>query len=103
MRRILVENARRRKSLKRGGNLDRQDLAASQLMAPQSCDNLIALDEALDLLACEDPVSAELVKLRYFAGLTVPQAAEVLGVSPRKADFIWAFARSWLRREIGSG
>jgi len=55
MRRILVENARRRKSLKRGGNLDRQDLAASQLMAPESCDNLIALDEALDLLATEDP------------------------------------------------
>ena len=102
MRRILVENARRRKSAKHGGNLDRQDLVASQLMAPEECDNLILLDEALDELAREDADSAELVKLRYFAGLTVNQAAEVLGVSPRKADFMWAFARSWLRRAMGS-
>lgn len=102
MRRILVENARRRKSAKHGGNLDRQDIAASQLVAPEECGNLLALDEALDELAKEDADSAELVKLRYFAGLTVQQAAEVLGVSPRKADFMWAYARSWLRRAIGS-
>jgi len=101
MRRILVENARRRKSAKHGGNLDRQDLVASQLVAPEECDNLILLDEALNELVREDADSAELVKLRYFAGLTVNQAAEVLGVSPRKADFMWAFARSWLRRAMG--
>ena len=58
------------------------------------------MHEALDGLAAEDPRKAELVKLRYFAGLTIPQAAEILGVSPRKADFIWSFARAWLRREI---
>lgn len=102
MRRILVENARRRKSAKHGGDLDRQDIATSQLVAPRECDNLIALDVALEDLAKEDSDAAELVKLRYFAGLTVDQAAEALGVSPRKADFMWAFARSWLRRAIGS-
>jgi len=102
MRRILVENARRRKSAKHGGDLDRQDVSTSQLVAPAECGNLLALDEALDELAKEDADSAELVKLLYFAGLTVYQAAEVLGVSPRKADFMWAFARSWLRRAISS-
>jgi RNA polymerase sigma factor (TIGR02999 family) len=102
MRRILVENARRRNSPKRGGDLERQDWSTSKIVAPEVSDNLIALDEALDKLANEDPTSAEIVKLRYFAGLTVNQAAEVLGVSPRKADFMWAFARSWLRRAISS-
>ena len=102
MRRILVENARRRASVKHGGDLDRQDIATSQLAAPEECENLLALDAALDELAEQDADSAELVKLRYFAGLTVNQVAEVLGVSPRKADFIWAFARSWLRRAINS-
>ncbi len=102
MRRILVESARRRKSAKHGGDLDRQAVVASQLEAPAECGNLIALDAALDELAREDADAAELVKLRYFAGLTVNQAAEVLGVSPRKADFMWAFARSWLRRAISS-
>ncbi len=102
MRRILVDNARRRKSVKHGGDLDRQVLPKSQLVAPAECGNLLALDEALDELAKEDSESAELVKLRYFAGLTVNQAAEILGVSPRKADFMWAFARSWLRRAISN-
>jgi RNA polymerase sigma factor (TIGR02999 family) len=102
MRRILVDSARRRKSAKHGGNLDRQEIADSRLVAPGQCGNLIALDEALEALTKEDPASAELVKLRYFAGLTVSQAADVLGVSPRKADFMWAFARSWLRRAISS-
>ncbi len=100
MRRILVENARRRNSPKRGGDWDRQDWSTSRLVAPELSDNLIALDEALDNLAKEDPPSAELVKLRYFAGLTVKQAAEVMGVSSRKADFIWSYARAWLRKEI---
>ena len=101
MRRILVENARRRNSEKRGGGIERQELIESQIVAPETGHDLIALDEALDKLAGVDPSSAELVKLRYFAGLTVPQAAEVLGVSPRKADSIWAYARAWLRREMG--
>ncbi|MCA9217573.1 MAG: sigma-70 family RNA polymerase sigma factor [Planctomycetales bacterium] len=99
MRRILVENARRKKSVKHGGNLKRQDWSPEVLPA-EDCQNLIALSDALDRLEKEDPVSAELVKLRYFAGLTVKQAAEALDVSPRKADFLWSFARSWLRREI---
>ncbi|MGH7129782.1 MAG: ECF-type sigma factor [Planctomycetaceae bacterium] len=100
MRRILVENARRQSRLKHGGGRVREELAASNAAAPEDSDELLALDEALGRLAVEDPVSAELVKLRYFAGLTIRQAAEVLGVSPRKADFLWAFARAWLRREI---
>ena len=101
MRRILVENARRRNSEKRGGRCERQELMESQIAAPETGHDLIALDEALNKLAGVDPSSAELVKLRYFAGLTVPQAAEVLGVSARKADSIWAYARAWLRREMG--
>ncbi len=101
MRRILVESARRRNGPKRGGDRERQDLSTSKLAAPEVSDNLIALDQALEKLAGEDPSSAEMVKLRYFAGLTVKQAAEIMGVSSRKADFIWSYARAWLRKEIG--
>jgi RNA polymerase sigma factor (TIGR02999 family) len=100
MRRILVENARRRARVKHGGDRIREELASSGVAAPEIDEELLALDEALERLAEHDPPSAELVKLRYFAGLTIPQAAEILGVSPRKADFIWSFARAWLRREI---
>jgi RNA polymerase sigma factor (TIGR02999 family) len=100
MRRILVENARRRARVKHGGDRCREELAASEVAAPENCEDLLSLDEALERLAEHDSQAAELVKLRYFAGLTVPQAAEILGVSPRKADFIWSFARAWLRREI---
>jgi DNA-directed RNA polymerase specialized sigma24 family protein len=100
MRRILVEAARRRGRVKHGAGRERQELAAAEIVAPEGSDNLLALDEALDRLAKEDPPSAELVKLRYFAGLTIPQAAQALGISPRKADFLWSFARAWLRREI---
>jgi RNA polymerase sigma factor (TIGR02999 family) len=100
MRRILVENARRRKRSKHGGDREREVLDPSQIVAPEDSEDLLALDKALDRLGEHDPQSAELVKLRYFAGLTIPQAAEILGVSPRKADFIWSFARAWLRREI---
>jgi RNA polymerase sigma factor (TIGR02999 family) len=100
MRRILVENARRKQSLRHGGDIDREELAPSRLVAPAIPDELLALDEALDRLAAQDSAAAQLVKLRYFAGLTIPQAAEVLGVSPRKADFLWSFARAWLRREL---
>ena len=100
MRRILVENARRQARDKHGGDRSREELSPTQLVVPEVSDDLLALDEALERLAEHDPQSAELVKLRYFAGLTIPQAAEILGVSPRQADFIWSFARSWLRREI---
>ena len=100
MRRILVENARRRNSPRRGRGWERRDEPTSELVAPEISDDLIALDAALDRLAKEDPPSAELVKLRYFAGLTVKQSAEIVGVAPRKADFMWSYARAWLCREI---
>jgi RNA polymerase sigma factor (TIGR02999 family) len=100
MRRILVENARRKSSLKRGGCRVRQELDEEKLDAPQVPDDLVALDEALSQLAATDSKAAELVKLRYFAGFTIQQAAEVLGISPRTADFLWAFARAWLLRKI---
>jgi len=101
MRRILIENARRKASLKRGAGWTRQDLEAENLVAPEVAEDLLALDNALDKLATTDSQAAELVKLRYFAGLTTPQAAEALGISPRSADFLWAFARAWLLREVG--
>jgi RNA polymerase sigma factor (TIGR02999 family) len=100
MRRILVENARRKQTLKRGGDRGRDELIPSLIAAPVESDDLLAIDEALDRLAEQDPPAAELVKLRYFAGLTIAQAADVLGISPRKADFLWSFARAWLRREL---
>ena len=100
MRRILVESARRKARVKHGGDLQRMDIEPGELLAAESSDELLALDEALDRLAVGDNQAAELIKLRYFAGLTIPQAAEVLGVSPRKADLLWSFARAWLRREI---
>jgi RNA polymerase sigma factor (TIGR02999 family) len=100
MRRILVENARHRSRAKHGGGRERIELDPSALVAPEIEEGLIALDGALDRLAKEDPLAAGLVKLRYFVGLTIPQAAEMLGVSARKADFLWSFARAWLRQEI---
>jgi RNA polymerase sigma factor (TIGR02999 family) len=100
MRRILVENARRNRSLKRGGARTREKLDEENLLAPQAPDELLALDDALSQLAMTDAQAAELVKLRYFAGLTVKQAAEALGVAPRTADFLWAFARAWLLRKL---
>jgi len=100
MRRILVENARRKARVKHGGDCQRQEIELGELLAADSSDNLLALDEALVRLAASDGQAEELVKLRYFAGLTIPQAAEALGISPRKADMLWSFARAWLRSEI---
>jgi RNA polymerase sigma factor (TIGR02999 family) len=100
MRRILVERARGRQRLKHGGDRKRVDLERVELAAPQPSDDLLALDEALAQLAASDPQAAQLVQLRYFAGLTIPQAAEVLGIAPRTADFLWAYARSWLLQKI---
>jgi RNA polymerase sigma factor (TIGR02999 family) len=103
MRRILVENARRKRSRKRGGELVRHDLNAEVLVAPEPPEDLLALDEALDKLAAKDKVKADLVKLRYFAGLTIEQAAKVLGISTTTADRYWAYARAWLHQEITQG
>ncbi len=100
MRRILVEKARRRGRIKHGGGRVREEFALSEIACPEVAEDLLALDDALQRLADHDLQSAELVKLRYFAGLTIPQAAEILGVSARKADSLWCFARAWLRREI---
>jgi RNA polymerase sigma factor (TIGR02999 family) len=96
MRRILVESARRHHSGKRGGRMQRLDFEEVQSLAEPPADDLLALDEALDLLAAEDPVKAELVKLRCFAGLSHQEAAEALGISRTTADRYWAYAKSWL-------
>jgi RNA polymerase sigma factor (TIGR02999 family) len=103
MRRILVENARQKRSLKRGGDRVRQPLDEAELAAPGPREDLLALDEALDRLAAKDPTKAELVKLRYFAGLTGEQAARALGISRATADRYWAYARAWLHREMTHG
>lgn len=100
MRRILVENARRKKRLKRGGNLERVNLEDLDLPAPMPDDDLLALDEALERLAEEDPRAAELVKLCFFVGLTQEEAARELGVSVSTVERTWAFARAWLFREV---
>ncbi len=100
MRRILVENARRKNRHKRGGGRDRVDLELLDVPAPQPDDELLALDDALTRLAQVDPTAAELVKLRYFAGLSIPQVAQTLGIAPRSADRLWAYARAWLREDL---
>jgi RNA polymerase sigma factor (TIGR02999 family) len=100
MRRILVESARRKESLKRGGDLARVDFAEMELVAPETHENLIALDQALTKLAETDKQAADVVQLRYFAGLTLPEAAQALSISPRTAGRLWSYARAWLRQEI---
>jgi RNA polymerase sigma factor (TIGR02999 family) len=100
MRRILVENARRKQRPKHGSGRQRQDLDAEAVAAPEPEDELLALDAALDKLAQRDPQKAKLIELRYFGGLTGDQAAAVLGISPSAADRHWVFARAWLRREL---
>jgi RNA polymerase sigma factor (TIGR02999 family) len=103
MRRILVEKARQKASFKRGGDRDRQDVVDSLLAAPEPREDLLALDAALTRLAETDKQAAELVQLRYFAGLPIPEIAEILGISPRTADRLWAYARAWLHEEIEGG
>lgn len=100
MRRILVENARRKKRLKRGGQMERVDIQEVDLPAPLPDDELLALDEALDRFTQIDARSAELVKLCFFAGLTQQQAADELGVSITTVERTWAYARAWLFRDI---
>jgi RNA polymerase sigma factor (TIGR02999 family) len=103
MRRILVEQARRKGRKKRGGERLRVSLDAVEPAAAAPDDDLLALDEALSRLAQADPLAAELVKLRYFAGLSIPQAADALRIGARSADRLWAYARAWLRDELTSG
>lgn len=100
MRRILIDKARYKKRHIRGGDRQRVPMHSSLAAAPEPDDQLLALDEALNKLAERDPMKARLVELRYFAGLSGDQAAQVLGISPSTADRHWVYARAWLRREI---
>jgi RNA polymerase sigma factor (TIGR02999 family) len=101
MRRILVDSARRKKAIRRGGGASREALQEYHLVQDEQSDELLAVDEALDLLAQEDPAAANLVKLRYFVGMTMDEAAATMGISLRNAERTWTYARAWLRRRIG--
>ena len=100
MRRILVDETRRKHTLKRGGMLARHDVSDARLATPAGELDVLALDEALARLAARDEEAAELVKLRFFAGMTMPEAATVLGVPQRSAERIWTYARSFLLKEM---
>jgi RNA polymerase sigma factor (TIGR02999 family) len=100
MRRILIDNARHKKTLKAGGDRQRLDLADMELAAAAPDIDLLALDDALDKLQRKDRRKAELVKLRFFAGMSIEEAAAALGISPSTADNDWAYARAWLRLEM---
>jgi RNA polymerase sigma factor (TIGR02999 family) len=101
MRRILVERARRKRTRKRGGRRARVSLDEASLADAGNADEVLAVDEALAGLAAVDAQAAALVKLRYFAGLSIPEAAEALHIGARSTDRLWAYARAWLRRAIG--
>ncbi|MBN1507255.1 MAG: sigma-70 family RNA polymerase sigma factor [Sedimentisphaerales bacterium] len=108
MRRILVDSARRKKTQKKGGDCTRVDLAVSEPIAVETqdiaslrCDDLLVLDQAIEKLSQKDEIKANVVKLRYFAGLTIEQTACSLGISPATAKRHWTYARAWLIREMG--
>jgi RNA polymerase sigma factor (TIGR02999 family) len=103
MRRILVENARRKARRKHGGGWQRQELPSDLAGADEPADDLLAIDAALAKLAQQDPLKARLVEMRFFAGMTGEQTALALGISPSTVDRHWSFARAWLRRELGVG
>ena len=103
MRRILVENARRKKRIKHGGDLERVEIELASLPTRMSSDELLALDEALEQLQQHDPVKAQLVTLRYFGGMTIEQASDVLNISRVTAHRYWTYARAWLHRQITGG
>jgi RNA polymerase sigma factor (TIGR02999 family) len=103
MRRILIERARKKQRIIHGGGRQRQELHPDLVAAPEPGDDLLALDAALTKLAERDPVKARLVELRFFAGLTGDQAAQMLGISPKTADRYWVYARAWMRREMEGG
>jgi RNA polymerase sigma factor (TIGR02999 family) len=100
MRRILVDQARRRHAAKRGGQAVREELHETDIAGPELNEDVLAVSDVLDILAGVDPVAANLVKLRFFAGLTMGEIAEVLGMSVRSAQEIWAYARSWLKNKM---
>ncbi len=100
MRRILIDNARRKRAVRHGGGQQRLNLEDVDLAAAAEDDQLLAVHEALNKLAAQDKIKAELVKLRYFAGMTIEEAAKVLGVSEPTAKRYWTYARAWLYREI---
>jgi RNA polymerase sigma factor (TIGR02999 family) len=102
MRRILIDRARRKRSQKHGGHYERVDIDDLQLAAPDEDEKLLAVNEALDKFAMEYPAQAELVKLRFFAGMTNEEAAPILGISVSTAKKHWAFSRAWLLNEIKS-
>jgi RNA polymerase sigma factor (sigma-70 family) len=103
MRRILIDQARRKESQKRGGDWQRQELEHLEIAAAEPAINILAVHAALERFERVDPQKAELVKLRYFAGLTIPQAAAALGISSTTADRHWAYARAWLHAELARG
>jgi len=104
MRRVLIDKARQKASLKRGADRPLDELHESAIESVAPVDEILAVHEALDALAGEDTTAAEVVKLRYFVGLTIPEIAEVLEISPRSADRHWLFARAWLKSAIrGNG
>ena len=100
MRRILIDNARRKRALRHGGGQQRVDFEQAEFASASDDDQLLAVNEALDKLAAQNPLEAEVVKLRYFVGLTLDEAAEVLGLSARTANNYWVYARAWLFREL---
>jgi len=100
MRRVLVDYARRKKSRKRGGGVVHEELHESALVLSAPPDELLAVHEALDKLAQQDPAAAELVKLRYFAGMTMEETAATLGMTVRSTERLWTYARAWLHREM---
>lgn len=102
MRRILVERARKHQALKRGGGAEHEALDESRIGVEFPAGELLAVHEALERLAVEDISAAELVKLRYFAGFSMPDAAVALGVSQRSLERLWTFARAWLRKEMAT-
>jgi RNA polymerase sigma factor (TIGR02999 family) len=103
MRRILIDQARRKQSQKRSAGRDRCSLDDAEIVAPEPSLKVLAVSEALERFEGIDKPAAELVKLRYFAGLTIPQAAEVIGISSTTADRYWAYARAWLHAEVKKG
>jgi RNA polymerase sigma factor (TIGR02999 family) len=100
MRRILVQKARRKARQKHGGNLKRHDLDHVEIVAPATPEEILAVHEALARLQSVNQPAAQLVKLRYFAGMTIPEAADSLAMSPRKANQLWTYARAWLLAEM---
>jgi RNA polymerase sigma factor (TIGR02999 family) len=103
MRRILIDNARRKRARRRGGGRQQLDIADLDIAAPAKEQELLDMDEALETFAALDPRKAELVKLRYFVGLTLEESAQILGISPPTAKRWWAYARAWLYRHIQNG